>query len=158
MTPTRASERAACEFFEALLKVEYPGRRVAVTPAPFSDDLPEDVSVQLDGSGVLDVTVGARDDDPAWACFRCAVQFEVTRRDWLAAARILLDEAKRAFEDFRSKAGLPPAVNEADKAVSGVVQILQEAARRANWDAQQGPDHLRTGRFTGTSKGEPGKG
>jgi hypothetical protein len=28
-----------------------------------------------------------------------------------------------------------------------VVELLQEAARRANWDAQHGPQHLRTGRF-----------
>ncbi len=28
-----------------------------------------------------------------------------------------------------------------------VLELLQEAARRANWDAQHGPVHLRTGRF-----------
>ena len=28
-----------------------------------------------------------------------------------------------------------------------MVELLQEAARRANWDAQHGPQHLRTGRF-----------
>ncbi len=28
-----------------------------------------------------------------------------------------------------------------------VIELLQEAARRANWDAQHGPRHLRTGRF-----------
>ena len=28
-----------------------------------------------------------------------------------------------------------------------VVAVLREAARRANWDAQHGPRHLRTGRF-----------
>lgn len=27
------------------------------------------------------------------------------------------------------------------------IQVLLEAARRANWDAQQGPPHLRAGRF-----------
>lgn len=28
-----------------------------------------------------------------------------------------------------------------------MIELLQEAARRANWDAQHGPQHLRTGRF-----------
>jgi len=28
-----------------------------------------------------------------------------------------------------------------------VIEILLEAARRANWDAQRGPKHLRTGRY-----------
>ena len=28
-----------------------------------------------------------------------------------------------------------------------VIELLQEAARRANWDAQHGPRHLRAGRF-----------
>lgn len=27
------------------------------------------------------------------------------------------------------------------------IELLQEAARRANWDAQHGPPHLRSGRF-----------
>jgi hypothetical protein len=27
------------------------------------------------------------------------------------------------------------------------LEMLREAARRANWDAQQGPRHLRSGRF-----------
>lgn len=27
------------------------------------------------------------------------------------------------------------------------IDVLEEAARRANWDAQHGPRHLRTGRF-----------
>jgi hypothetical protein len=28
-----------------------------------------------------------------------------------------------------------------------LLELLEEAARRANWDAQHGPVHLRTGRF-----------
>ena len=28
-----------------------------------------------------------------------------------------------------------------------VIEVLLEAARRANWDAQHGPRHLRSGRF-----------
>jgi hypothetical protein len=28
-----------------------------------------------------------------------------------------------------------------------VIELLHEAARRANWDAQHDPRHLRTGRF-----------
>lgn len=27
------------------------------------------------------------------------------------------------------------------------LELLREAARRANWDAQEGPVHLRSGRF-----------
>jgi hypothetical protein len=27
------------------------------------------------------------------------------------------------------------------------LELLREAARRANWDAQEGPRHLRSGRF-----------
>jgi hypothetical protein len=33
------------------------------------------------------------------------------------------------------------------KNLERVIELLQEAARRANWDAQHGPQHLRTGRF-----------
>lgn len=33
------------------------------------------------------------------------------------------------------------------KSVERTTELLQEAARRANWDAQHGPKHLRTGRF-----------
>lgn len=33
------------------------------------------------------------------------------------------------------------------KSVERTTELLQEAARRANWDAQHGPQHLRTGRF-----------
>ena len=37
---------------------------------------------------------------------------------------------------------------EADrKSTDGELEILLEAARRANWDALHGPVHLRTGRF-----------
>lgn len=138
MTDVKARERAVLEFLEALLKLEYPGRRVAVTPAPFSDDLPAEVIGQIDGSGVLDVTIGPFDSHPAWAAFRCTVQPEVSRGDWPEAARVLLERAREAFK------GLD---------VIPMVPALREAVRRANWDAQQGPDHLRTGRFTVTGKG-----
>jgi hypothetical protein len=30
---------------------------------------------------------------------------------------------------------------------ASLVAFLEEAARRANWDAQRGPQHLRSGRF-----------
>lgn len=34
-----------------------------------------------------------------------------------------------------------------DESPARVLEILEEAARRANWDARHGPLHLRTGRF-----------
>lgn len=37
-----------------------------------------------------------------------------------------------------------------------LLEILLEAARRANWDAQHGPRHLRTGRFTPVAMEEDG--
>lgn len=33
------------------------------------------------------------------------------------------------------------------KSLERTIELLQEAARRANWDAQHGPRHLRSGRF-----------
>ena len=36
---------------------------------------------------------------------------------------------------------------EPKKSLERTMELLQEAARRANWDAQHGPRHLRTGRF-----------
>jgi hypothetical protein len=145
MTDVKAHERAVLDFFEVLLKLEYPGRRVAVTPAPFSDELPAEVIGQIDGSGVLDVTIGPLDSHPAWAAFRCTVQPEVSRGDWPEAARLLLERAREAFVGEIPIA----AFNEVDR---DLVRTLREAARRANWDAREGPQHLRTGRFT------PGKG
>ncbi len=139
MTDINARERAVLDFFEVLLKLEYPGRRVAVTPAPFSDDLPAEVIGQIDGSGVLDVTIGPLDGNPAWAAFRCVVQPEVSRGDWPEAARVLLEKAR---ETFGGSFPISKATGE-----DLVRVVLLEAARRANWDAQHGPQHLRTGRF-----------
>lgn len=31
--------------------------------------------------------------------------------------------------------------------LASTIEALEEAARRATWDAQHGPQHLRTGRF-----------
>lgn len=36
---------------------------------------------------------------------------------------------------------------EPKKTLERMIELLQEAARRANWDAQHGPQHLRSGRF-----------
>ena len=36
---------------------------------------------------------------------------------------------------------------EPKKKLERTLELLQEVARRANWDAQHGPQHLRSGRF-----------
>lgn len=122
---------AVCELFTNALKLTYPGRSIAVTPAPFDDDIPPDLAVHLDGSGVVDVTIRELPLNPAWAAFRCNVQKHVRRRDWTAAVRTLLEKAKDELGKWRASPK----------------EVMLEAARRADWDAQQGPDHLRTGRF-----------
>ena len=38
-----------------------------------------------------------------------------------------------------------------DERVSPKLEVLLEAARRANWDALHGPPHLRAGRFRSSS-------
>lgn len=42
-------------------------------------------------------------------------------------------------KDLNSSQGIPPVVED--------LELVLEAARRANWDAQHGPVHLRSGRF-----------
>ncbi len=42
-------------------------------------------------------------------------------------------------KDSNSLQGKPPVVED--------LELVLEAARRANWDAQHGPAHLRSGRF-----------
>lgn len=128
----QAHERAVCQLFTNALKLTYPGRKIAVTPAPFSDDMPQEITAQLDGSGVVDVSIGPLERNPAWTAFRCNLQHHVWRREWSSAVRILLEKARDELGRWRASPE----------------EVLREAARRANWDAQQGPDHLRTGRFT----------
>lgn len=91
---------AFCTFCEALLRLDWPGRSVAVTPAPLSDLAAEAIDVR----GVLDVTVGPLPDDPAWASFRVVVQDEVARREWAVAAAVLLETARGEFDCWRESA------------------------------------------------------
>lgn len=129
--PPRRHEAAVCELFTNALKLTYPDRRIVVTPAPLSDVVPEDIAVQFDRSGVVDVVIGPLDANPAWAAFRCDLQSHVRNRDWPGAISDLLEKASTEIGRWRASSE----------------EVLKEAARRANWDAQQGPDHLRTGRF-----------
>jgi len=149
MGAAKTTEHAVCGFLEALLRLEYPGRRVAVTTAPFVDGLPEEVICRLDGSGVVDVLIGALQDDAAWASFRCVISTEVQVRNWPAAATIVLQRARREFARWPG-AGVA-SCNDSEE--SELPEVLLEAARRANWDAQHGPPHLRTGRFDPTRSG-----
>ena len=149
-------EQVVCEFLEALLKLEYPGRRVAVTVAPLESPSLIPLPAGIDRSDVVDVLVGAHEKDPAWVIFRCSLA-ELERRDWLAACTLLLERTKAAFDEWRAKHGGTPPPIPASRSLQSVassliLETLREAARRANWDAQQGPLHLRTGRFTGDKK------
>jgi hypothetical protein len=52
----------------------------------------------------------------------------------------------RSFDSLRDRG--PTLLQRPDpKSLEEIVELLQEAAKRANWDAQHGPQHLRTGRF-----------
>lgn len=90
-----------CEFCEALLKLEWPGRRVAVTPAPVADVVIEafpDISETVELGGVLDVTVGALPGTLPWVSFRAFVQEEVDQRDWLGVGELVLRGAQHHFQ------------------------------------------------------------
>jgi hypothetical protein len=52
-------------------------------------------------------------------------------------------------EETEVEGHAPPAPSETYETASPERKLewLQEAARRANWDAKHGPRHLRTGRF-----------
>lgn len=97
--PATNPEEAALEFFESLLRVTYPGRAVAVTPAP----LPEGMvpAEGFDGSGIVDVTIGPLPDEPMWVSFRCNVLETVTQKDWPAAAHVLRTAVAEQFELWR---------------------------------------------------------
>ncbi len=97
-----ADTTAFYDFCEALLRLEWPGRRVAVTPAPFIDAIQEAcdaIGVQIDGRGVVDVSVGpgSRDVVSAFVCFRVTVRDHVARRDWPAMAALILERARQDF-------------------------------------------------------------
>lgn len=91
---------AFCTFCEALLRLDWPGRRVSVTPAPLADLAADFVEVR----GVVDVSVGPLPDDPAWASFRVVVQDEVARREWVVAAAVLLETARGELDCWRARA------------------------------------------------------
>lgn len=95
-------ERDVCRYYEAVLKVEYPGRRVAVTPAPLPEGLTEREAAYVDPTGVLDVTVGALPNDPARACFRVSVQELSSRRIWCTAARKVREHARQKMSAWRA--------------------------------------------------------
>lgn len=88
-------------FCEALLMLEWPGRRVAVTPAPFVETIQEAcdaLGIRLDGRDVLDVSVGPLGDaDPSFVCFRVVVREHVINRDWPAVASCVLEKARHDF-------------------------------------------------------------
>lgn len=99
--PSPPEEQAFFTYCEALLKLEWPGRRVAVTPAPWHDAIEmacEALGFKPDSRGVVDVGIGPlSDSEPAFVCFRMNVADEVSRRDWSGVADLLL---KRARDDF----------------------------------------------------------
>jgi hypothetical protein len=89
-----------CGFCEALLKLEWPGRSVAVTPAPLPDlvmDAFPEIVETVELGGVLDVTVGALPGTLPWVCFRIFVKNEVAGKDWLGVGEVLLRAAHHNF-------------------------------------------------------------
>jgi hypothetical protein len=97
----RPSNRDFYAFCEALLKLEWPGRRVAVTPAPYLDNVAaacDALGLELDARGVVDVTIGSlSESEPAFVCFRLVVRDEVSRKDWPAVAAALLERGRHDF-------------------------------------------------------------
>lgn len=91
--PGPAPTAEVCTFLEALLKVEYPGRRVAVTPAPLMEGTPAAESPV----GVLDVTLGPTSQESPWVSFRVSVQEAVARQDWVAVGAQVLSVSRREF-------------------------------------------------------------
>lgn len=90
-----------CRFCEALLKLEWPGRSVAVTPAPVADLVLEafpDIVETVELGGVLDVTVGALPGTLPWISFRAFVQEEVEQRHWLGVGELVLRGAQHHFQ------------------------------------------------------------
>lgn len=99
--PAESEEQAFYAYCEALLKLEWPGRRVVVTPAPFHDAIAvacDALGFKPDARGVVNVGIGPlSEDEPAFVCFRMVVTDEVSRRDWPGVANLLL---ARARDDF----------------------------------------------------------
>jgi hypothetical protein len=56
-------------------------------------------------------------------------------------------EVPEWYEWFSDSTGLDLVGIHGLSSLDRMIELLQEAARRANWDAQHGPQHLRTGRF-----------
>lgn len=90
-------------FLEALLALEWPGRAVCVTPAPFDpvEAPPLDDPRSFD---VLDVVVGPHPDDTVFAHFRITLAAHLRRQDWIGAASIMLVTARQTFHEFQRAA------------------------------------------------------
>lgn len=102
-----------CAFCEALLTLEWPGRRVVVTPAPLADALvdvlPNEIIEAVDLRGILDVTVAPLEEASSWVCFRVIVQEEVSRGDWLAVGAVVLRQARHDFGLWPNAGGATPS-------------------------------------------------
>lgn len=92
-----------CAFFEKRLEQEWPGRSVAVTPAPFDPVEPAPLDDPRSFE-VLDVTVGPLPEDTAFVHFRIPLVDHVRRQDWDGAALLMLVTARQKFQEFRRAA------------------------------------------------------
>jgi len=97
-------------FFERLLELEWPGRAVAVTPAPFDpvEAAPRDKPRSFE---VLDVVIGPVPGDNSFASFRIIVAEHLRRHDWIGAASLMLVTARAEFTHWPNATSKKPPLD-----------------------------------------------